>query len=136
MQSREVTSNLILLMIFVSFRLVGNYLYKEFKILFNLFLTETASYNLTDPTEIMRIATFAAVQIAKMAAPFFLIAILVGVLGSYFQIGFLFTLEPIKPKFSHINPMNGLKRVFLPGRCLSLPNPLPRWSSDGWHGHP
>ena len=132
MQSREVTSNLILLMIFVSFRLVGDYLYKEFKMLFNLFLTETASYNLTDPTEIMRLATFAAVQIAKMAAPFFLIAILVGVLGSYFQIGFLFTLEPIKPKFSHINPMNGLKRVFSTRSLFELVKSIAKVVVIGW----
>jgi len=112
MQSREVTSNLILLMIFLSFKLVGSYLYTEFKSLFNLFLTDTAAYNLTDPNEIMRLAAFAALQIVKMAAPFLIIAILFGVLGSYFQIGFLFTLEPIKPKFSHINPINGLKRIF------------------------
>ncbi len=112
MQSREVTSNLILLMIFVSFKLVGNYLYAEFKTLFNLFLTDTAAYNLADPNEIMRLATFAALQIAKMVAPFLIIALVFGILGSYFQIGFLFTLEPIRPKFSHINPINGLKRIF------------------------
>ena len=70
MQSREVTSNLILLMIFLSFKLVGSYLYTEFKSLFNLFLTDTAAYNLTDPNEIMRLAAFAALQIVKMAAPF------------------------------------------------------------------
>jgi flagellar biosynthetic protein FlhB len=112
MQSREVTSNLILLMIFLSFKLVGNYLYAEFKTLFNLFLTDTAAYNLADPNEIMRLATFAALQIAKMVAPFLIIALVFGILGSYFQIGFLFTLEPIRPKFSHINPINGLKRIF------------------------
>lgn len=112
MQSREVTSNLILLMVFLSFKLVGNYLYAEFKSLFNLFLTDTAAYNLHDPNEIMRLAAFAALEIAKMAAPFLIIALLVGILGSYFQVGFLFTLEPIRPKFSHINPINGLKRIF------------------------
>ena len=137
MQSREVTSNLILLMIFLSFKLVGNYLYAEFKTLFNLFLTDTAAYNLADPNEIMRLATFAALQIAKMVAPFLIIALVFGILGSYFQIGFLFTLEPIRPKFSHINPINGLKRIFPHGRCLNWSNPLPRlllW--HGWRGHP
>jgi flagellar biosynthetic protein FlhB len=99
-------------MIFLSFKLVGNYLYAEFKTLFNLFLTDTAAYNLADPNEIMRLATFAALQIAKMVAPFLIIALVFGILGSYFQIGFLFTLEPIRPKFSHINPINGLKRIF------------------------
>jgi len=112
MQSREVTANFILLVTFLSFRLLGNYLYKEMKSVFNFFIGESATYNLSYPSEIMHVLTFATVEIAKMAAPFFIIAIVVGVLGSYAQIGFLFTLEPIKPKFSHINPLKGLKRLF------------------------
>lgn len=111
MQSREVTSNLILLITFVSFKLLGNFMFGRFKSVFNLFLTDTA-YNLTDPTEIMKLLTFAALETVKIAAPFFIIAILVGTLGSYIQIGFLFTLEPIKPKFSNISPMKGLKKIF------------------------
>lgn len=112
MQSREVTSNLILLIVFVTFKLTGDYLYRGFKAVFNFFLTEAAELNLSDPGEIMRVATFAAVETAKLAAPFLLIAVLVGILGTYFQIGFLFTLEPIRPKLSHISPINGLKRIF------------------------
>lgn len=112
MQSREVTANFILLIVFLSFRVLGNYLYREMKIVFNFFMSESAAYNLSDPKEIMRVLTFAAIEIAKMAAPFFIIAVVVGILGSYVQIGFLFTLEPIKPKFSNISPLKGLKRLF------------------------
>jgi len=112
MQSREVTANFILLIVFLSFRVLGNYLYREMKIVFNFFMSESAAYNLSDPKEIMRVLTFAAIEIAKMAAPFFIIAVVVGILGSYVQIGFLFTLEPIKPKFSNISPLKGLKRIF------------------------
>jgi len=112
MQSREVTANFILLIVFLSFRVLGNYLYREMKIVFNFFMSESAAYNLSDPNEIMRVLTFAAIEIAKMAAPFFIIAVVVGILGSYVQIGFLFTLEPIKPKFSNISPLKGLKRLF------------------------
>lgn len=112
MQSREVTSNLILLVTFATFKLVGNYLYKELTAVFNFFMGESPAYNLTDPSEIMRVLSFAAVETVKMVAPFLAIALLVGILGSYVQIGFLFTLEPIKPKFSNINPLKGLKRIF------------------------
>ena len=112
MQSREVSSNLILLVMFISFKLFGGYMYQEIKSVFQFFMTESATYNLAEPTEIMRVVTYAALEIAKIVAPFFIIAVLIGVIGSYVQVGFLFTIEPLKPKFSHINPFKGLKRIF------------------------
>jgi len=132
MQSREVTSNLILLMIFASLKLAGNYLYREIKSVFNLFLTDTAEFNLTDPSEIMRVLAFAAVETAKMAAPFLLIAVLVGILSTFFQIGFLFTTEPLKPKFSNINPMNGLKRIFSVRSLFELVKSIAKVIIVGW----
>lgn len=112
MQSKEVTSSLMLLLIFISLRIFGNFIYGEVKSVFHFFLNDLAAYNLTDPTEVMRVVTYALVEIAKIAAPFFLIAIIVGVVSSYAQIGFLFTTEPLKPKFSNLNPINGLKKMF------------------------
>lgn len=132
MQSREVTSNLILLMIFASLKLAGNYLFREIKSVFNLFLTDTAEFNLTDPSEIMRVLAFAAVETAKMAAPFLLIAVLVGILSTFFQIGFLFTTEPLKPKFSNINPMNGLKRIFSVRSLFELVKSIAKVIIVGW----
>ncbi len=40
------------------------------------------------------------------------VVMVAGVLGSVSQFGFLFSVEPIKPKFSKINPIAGLKRIF------------------------
>ncbi len=112
MQSREVPANLILLIMFISLRVFGNFLHKEIHSVFQMFLTETSLYNLQEPAEAMRIITFCIFKIMKMTAPFFIIAVLMGILGSYVQIGFLFTTETLKPKFSNLNPINGIKRIF------------------------
>ncbi len=48
----------------------------------------------------------------QIIAPIFGVAILIGVAGNYLQVRFLFTLEPLKPDLSRMNPMNGLKRMF------------------------
>lgn len=40
------------------------------------------------------------------------VVMVAGVLGSVSQFGFLFSVEPIKPKLSKINPIAGLKRIF------------------------
>jgi len=112
LQSKEVTSALGLLLIFVSLRIFGDFIYGEVKSVFHFFMNDMAAYNLTDPSEIMRVVTYTLVEIAKISAPFFIIAIVVGVMSTYVQIGFLFTTEPLKPKFSKLNPISGLKRMF------------------------
>ena len=45
-------------------------------------------------------------------APFFLIFVAMAVLASVIQNGFFLTFEPLKPNFSKINPISGLKRLF------------------------
>ena len=112
MQSRELPANLIMLVMFISFRTFGNFIYHECKSVFQFFINEAPSHDITNTAEIMRLITYSVLEIAKISAPFFIIAMIVGALGTYVQIGFLFTAEPLKPKFSNLSPMKGLKRIF------------------------
>jgi flagellar biosynthesis protein FlhB len=43
---------------------------------------------------------------------------IIGLAVSYAQVGFLFSLEPLAPKFSKINPLNGIKKVLISRRSL------------------
>lgn len=45
-------------------------------------------------------------------APLLGIVILAGIAANYFQVGSLFTFEPIMPKGEKINPASGFKRIF------------------------
>ena len=60
----------------------------------------------------MRLATYALWQIVKVTEPLFIVAMTIGAIGSLVQVGFMFTAEPLKPKFSKINPLAGIKRMF------------------------
>lgn len=44
--------------------------------------------------------------------PFLAVSFLAGILVNVAQIGLLFTGEPLKPKFSKINPISGFQRIF------------------------
>lgn len=44
--------------------------------------------------------------------PFLMIALVTGLLLSYMQVGFLFTVETLKFKLDKINPISGFKRLF------------------------
>jgi flagellar biosynthetic protein FlhB len=117
---------------FVSVRIFGGFIYQESRSVFHMFFTESSVYNLQDPSEIMRIVTYAVLEIAKMSAPFFIIAILVGALGTYVQIGFLFSFEPLKPKFSQLNPMKGLQKIFSSRSLFELGKSLAKVILVSW----
>ncbi|KIL39261.1 flagellar biosynthesis protein FlhB [Gordoniibacillus kamchatkensis] len=53
-----------------------------------------------------------SVQGLWLLTPIFLVTIVIAFAGNYFQVGFLFILEPLKPKFSKLNPIEGAKRMF------------------------
>lgn len=132
MQSRELPANLLLLIMLIAIKSFGNYLYKEISSVFRMFLTQTSEFNLQEPIEAMRLVSFAVMKIVKITAPFFIIAVLIGVLGSYVQIGFLFTTERLKPKFSNLNPINGLKRIFSARSLFELVKSLAKVIIVGW----
>jgi len=44
--------------------------------------------------------------------PILMVALVFGVVASYVQVGFLFSLEVIKPKFDKLSPISGFKRLF------------------------
>lgn len=112
-QSREIPSILLLLSMFLAMRLFGPFLIREITATFHFFFEEmTTAPDLESNSEVMRLITYALLQTAKITGPFFLIAMVIGAVGSIVQVGFLFTLEPLKPKFSKINPFAGMKRLF------------------------
>lgn len=52
------------------------------------------------------------VTLAKSLMPFLLVCVLLGVVGSGMQTRFLFATKNLKPKFSRLNPLEGLKKLF------------------------
>jgi len=132
MQSREVPANLLLLVMLIAMKYCGNYLYREVSSVFRMFLTQPSDFNLQEPAEAMRFMAYSVRQIIKISAPFFIIAVIIGFLGSYIQIGFLFTTEKLKPRFSNINPINGLKRIFSTRSLFELAKSLAKVIIIGW----
>lgn len=47
----------------------------------------------------------------KIIAPVLIVAVLVGILGNIFQIGLIFSSQPLMPQMSRINPISGFQRI-------------------------
>ena len=65
-----------------------------------------------DVVSIRETGKLAVFIICKYSFMFAAIAALVGVVANMVQIGFLFTLEPLKPDGKKINPAEGAKKIF------------------------
>ncbi len=53
-----------------------------------------------------------AMKILLLSLPMLAVVMVVGVAVNYFQVGFLITLEPIKPELKKINPLDKAKQMF------------------------
>lgn len=51
-------------------------------------------------------------QAALAAAPILISIVVMAMIAQYLQVGWLLTLDPVKPKLTALNPMSGLKRIF------------------------
>jgi flagellar biosynthesis protein FlhB len=57
---------------------------------------------------------------ATVLAPIFGVMVVAGVVTNVAQSGFLFTMKPLMPDFSRINPLQGFKRLFSPRSLVEL----------------
>lgn len=67
-----------------------------------------------------QIFAYSVVSLLKCALPLLLIAMILGILGHGIQTRFLFTMETVKPKFSKLNPISGIKKLFSLKKLVDL----------------
>ncbi len=112
-QSREISTALVLLFVFISLRIFGRNIYIQLVEFAQKVFTEYPMIeDLYVPDIIVRVFIDGLIVFFKAIGPVFLISLLTGLIVSYAQVGFLFTLETLKPNFSRINPLSGIKRIF------------------------
>lgn len=59
-------------------------------------------------------------EVVKAVLPFFIALLIAGYAVLYAQVGWLITFQPLKPKFSKLNPLNGAKRIFSTNTVIQL----------------
>ncbi|WP_058304658.1 flagellar biosynthesis protein FlhB [Gorillibacterium timonense] len=110
-KSQELPGALVLLACFASFSLFGGFMKERY---IKLFQSTFQDYLLTDITIPNVVSLFG--NLAKegllLLTPVFMVGVLVALLANFMQVGVLFTGDPLKMKFSKINPIEGFKRMF------------------------
>lgn len=109
-RSMEVNSALVLLIGTLTLYFLGSWLIS--RIQYGMVTAIKESSKLTLSVESLEnSATMAIRFLAEIVAPVTLIILLFGVASNVMQVGFLFTLKPLEPKLSKLNPIEGVKRL-------------------------
>lgn len=115
-KSKEIGSAFSLLAAFILLQLilpgVGHTFQAVFPSIYNRLPELTTLHNGEVPkAAVSAIMRTAFIDMLLICAPFFAVTFLVALICGLAQVGWKFTSEPLKPKFSKMNPISGLKRI-------------------------
>lgn len=111
-KSVEVSNAAILLTTFGVLSVVGAGLITELAMFMRDFLSQGLVQGDLSPESVWRGAFDILIATFGMIWPVMAASVLMGIAINLAQVGFLFSFEPIMPRFSRINPIAGLSRLF------------------------
>ena len=132
-RSVEINSVLVLLTALTAIRFAGPYMMDSMGR-----LTVFAYKNLNSVFESENVYTYALFylgQILLIIAPVLVAVLFVGLLANYLQVGVLFTLKPLIPKLSNVNPLTGFERLFSRRSMIEFLKSLLKLLVIGWIGY-
>ena len=112
LQSKEITTGFSILFVFFALYVLGKYMYRQLIVTTADWLNRIGDEFTVSGEFLTNTGITIAANIAMIILPLCLIAGAVPVLVVLVQTKGLFTMKPLKPKFSKMNPINGFKRLF------------------------
>ncbi|HSR05345.1 MAG TPA: EscU/YscU/HrcU family type III secretion system export apparatus switch protein, partial [Proteiniclasticum sp.] len=110
-KSQDLVSSVSFLAFALLLGSLGTYLLKNSMDFMGLALTYDVGSGLT-PKFVGTLLVQNVMKVLLIFFPFGLIAVILGVVVNVVQVGFLFTMEPLKPDFKKLNPIEGFKNIF------------------------
>lgn len=109
-QSKDIATIVLLLGVFWVIRLMMPYIYKNVRS-YMIWLLEGVG---RDPEDLLsaQLFTVTIVTLLKCALPLLLTAMVLGILAHGTQTRFNVSFQSIRPKFSKLNPLSGIKKMF------------------------
>ncbi|MEN8908251.1 MAG: flagellar biosynthesis protein FlhB [Clostridiales bacterium] len=113
LQSKDASASMVLLILFVSLRLLGSYMYNLMVGFMKLSILEyTKKGDVFDIVFTIALAREMIIIFFKVVGPIFTIAVTIGLIANFLQVGPLFVLSALAPKFEKLNPLSGIKKMF------------------------
>lgn len=111
-KSKEVVNTVTFSGIVVCAFMLSGILLTELKKFITQFLSPEYLLSNVDSITSKKIVSESFMTFYSLFLPFAIIIVLLGIIGHLMQTGFLLIGEPLKPKLSKMNPINGFKNMF------------------------
>lgn len=110
-RSNEVNSAFIILASFMTLKVAAPYMYEQMsammRYIFNDFLLRPITAD-----SLHHLFIFMGIVFFKTVGPMLGVVLIIGLLVNFLQVGFSFSVQPLQPDFSRLNPISGLGRLF------------------------
>lgn len=111
-RSPELAPALLLLGVFGAFTVAGAGTWDGLAKFMHDWLTQLSAARDLAPEDVQALFPRVFLEAAKAALPVALVALVIGLVAEFVQVGFHFSLQPLVPNFDRINPLSGLQRMF------------------------
>ena len=117
-QSKDIVTVVMLLGVFTAMRVLIPIIYENVREYMEFFFSAAGSDNPLGRSP--NIYIYTVITLVKCSLPLLLIAVVLGILGHGIQTRFLVTFKPLKPKFSKLNPIKGIQKLFSLKKIVDL----------------
>lgn len=113
-KSIEVVTAFLFLGMFYVLKIFAKFMYERMAAImeYSLVLISSINEGLLEIDYMSKLVPYIFGQIMFTVLPLFAVAMVVGIVGNLIQVGWKPTTEPLKPKFSRLNPLQGAKKLF------------------------
>lgn len=84
------------------------------------------------PSDVTSLVFYLVKEVSILLLPLFVLVLIIGFFSSVFQIGWLFTTQPLVPDFSKLGPVKGLGRMFSMRSVIDLIKSILKVILIGW----
>lgn len=84
------------------------------------------------PSKVFSLTVFITQEMAYLLLPLFVLVVIIGFFSSLFQIGWLFTTQPLTPDFTKLDPVKGFGRMFSVRSLVDLLKSILKVVLIGW----
>jgi flagellar biosynthesis protein FlhB len=130
-RSREVNTGLGVLATFAMLSLAGGWVLTGLVQVMSRSLGTAGQTGTITPAQGWDVLTGAGFDALRLTAPFAAAGVIVGVIASAIQVRPRITPEVLKPRFSVLNPVNGVKRLFSTRSLVSVAKDLVKVGATG-----
>ena len=119
--SKEVNTAFTLLAAFVLLFLLSDYYGNTMSTLtINVYEDLMLDHNLYTISNIHQMVVGLVINLFMIILPLAVTVLMIGLLCSYLQVGFLLTTKPLQPKLNKLSPIKGLKKLFSLEKVVEL----------------